>query len=337
MDPPENKPLDAEVMQAIMKDLQDKDRAKQLIEQAEKIAGPERLEKTKELVTRFIAFDKYPWQFDKDFLHGALQITKGLDRTAALAALLQARVWWYESKQNYRIDVAVYSVWDLMRNSDQTEPKNPDGGILAKLNAIRKHMTQSEEKRLAEEASKVPTWQKYANKANLHLKANQTGAAIQGDRDSIVGGPAAGQTSTGDGNSGPADAGSEQGWSLTREENLREAPAEDAPYPEQFKLIAEAVINNKPIEGVKLVPDTVLRPTGVTPIGTMRAPLKPWERNRAAASAEAATGPSSTSEHPDGSEPSPILANVLDKDFPPLDPETQADTHREENATMMEG
>ena len=216
------------------------------------------------------AFDTYQWQFDKDFLvrtditipvcasltclkHGALQITKGLDRPQALQALLQARLWWYQSKKDYTIQLPQYRAYEAARQQHEPDFKSPDGGILAKLNAIRKHMSESEEKRLAEDAAKVPGWQKYARKANLQLKADQEGAEIQDDSASIVGLSAESRGIDGDATADkggiPANSGGASGEA-----------AETAPYPEKFKHIAEAVVSGKQIPGVKLIPDTVIRP-----------------------------------------------------------------------------
>ncbi|KAK3902959.1 hypothetical protein C8A05DRAFT_43726 [Staphylotrichum tortipilum] len=76
-----------------------------------------------------------------------------------------------------------------------------------------------------------------------------------------------------------------------------------APYPENFQALVDAVTSGKPIPGIKEIPDTVVRPPGVTPIGKMKAPRKPWEK----ADAEATAQPS-------------VFGNVLDEEFPPLEP-----------------
>ncbi len=146
-----------------------------------------------------------------------------------------------------------YEAYQILRDQHQPGPKNPDGGILAKLNAIRKHIDEKEQKRLAEEAANVPGWQKYAHKANLHLKANQAGAEVRGD--GVAGGSTTG-TSVG-GDSPAADFGNGNGAA----EGGPSDGQENAPYPEDFKLIAEAVINNVPLPGMKVVPDTILRPS----------------------------------------------------------------------------
>ncbi|KAK3293270.1 uncharacterized protein B0H64DRAFT_403900 [Chaetomium fimeti] len=74
-----------------------------------------------------------------------------------------------------------------------------------------------------------------------------------------------------------------------------------APYPENFQALIEAVTMGKPIPGIKEIPDTVVRPPGVTPFGKMTAPRKPWEKDV----------PSDTGQ---GS----VFGEVVDKEFPPL-------------------
>ncbi|KAK4150126.1 hypothetical protein C8A00DRAFT_18290 [Chaetomidium leptoderma] len=78
-----------------------------------------------------------------------------------------------------------------------------------------------------------------------------------------------------------------------------------APYPENFQALIEAVTMGKPIPGIKEIPDTVVRPPGVTPFGKMKAPRKPWEKDVPADTA-AAVGQDS------------VFGDVVDKEFPPL-------------------
>ncbi|KAL2136706.1 hypothetical protein VTI74DRAFT_2117 [Chaetomium olivicolor] len=72
------------------------------------------------------------------------------------------------------------------------------------------------------------------------------------------------------------------------------------PYPENFQALVEAVTMGKPIPGIREIPDTVVRPPGVTPFGKMKAPRKPWEKDV----------PASTQDS--------VFGNVVDKEFPPL-------------------
>ncbi|KAH6621240.1 hypothetical protein B0J18DRAFT_221353 [Chaetomium sp. MPI-SDFR-AT-0129] len=75
-----------------------------------------------------------------------------------------------------------------------------------------------------------------------------------------------------------------------------------APYPENFQALIEAVTLGKPIPGIKEIPDTVVRPPGVTPFGKMKAPRKPWEKD----------SPADAQGHDS------VFGNVVDKEFPPL-------------------
>ncbi|KAK4132991.1 hypothetical protein BT67DRAFT_443366 [Trichocladium antarcticum] len=75
-----------------------------------------------------------------------------------------------------------------------------------------------------------------------------------------------------------------------------------APYPENFQALIEAVTMGKPIPGIREIPDTVVRPPGVTPFGKMKAPRKPWEKDLPADAAAQAS----------------IFGDVVDKEFPPL-------------------
>ena len=186
-------------------------------------------------------------------------MTTGLERDQALDSCLQARIWWYESKQNIQIPVQVYKIFDQSRRGPT---KRPDGGILAKLKAIREKMAESELKKLEESGTDVPGWQKYASKANLHLKADQPGADIA--RDVSANGSVAGSTVGGDGS---GDTGVTGGDAATSPSGRRvsNAGGGSAPYPEQFQAIIEAVTTGKPIAGVKEIPDTVLRPSVSTP------------------------------------------------------------------------
>ncbi|OAA64422.1 hypothetical protein SPI_03069 [Niveomyces insectorum RCEF 264] len=62
----------------------------------------------------------------------------------------------------------------------------------------------------------------------------------------------------------------------------------EAPYSDKFAKIVEAIQTGKEVEGIRHIPDTVVRQPGVTPVGKLKAPQKPWEK---AAAAAAAAGP----------------------------------------------
>ncbi|KAK4237642.1 hypothetical protein C8A03DRAFT_44525 [Achaetomium macrosporum] len=75
-----------------------------------------------------------------------------------------------------------------------------------------------------------------------------------------------------------------------------------APYPSDFEALVEAITTGKPVPNTKKIPDTIIRPPGITPFGKMKTPRKPWEKD---APSDIAAQPS-------------IFGNVVDKEFPPL-------------------
>ncbi|CAK7267816.1 hypothetical protein SEPCBS57363_002782 [Sporothrix epigloea] len=52
----------------------------------------------------------------------------------------------------------------------------------------------------------------------------------------------------------------------------------EAPYSDKFAKVVEAVQSGKELEGIKQIPDIVVRQAGITPIGKLKAPRKPWEK-----------------------------------------------------------
>ncbi|KAK5660890.1 hypothetical protein OQA88_12263 [Cercophora sp. LCS_1] len=75
---------------------------------------------------------------------------------------------------------------------------------------------------------------------------------------------------------------------------------EKAPYPAHFQAIIEAVTTGKPVEGVREIPNTVVRKEGITAVGKMQAPRKPWERQRSE------------------------IGGLVEREFPPVGEETTA-------------
>ncbi|KXX81204.1 hypothetical protein MMYC01_201398 [Madurella mycetomatis] len=90
-----------------------------------------------------------------------------------------------------------------------------------------------------------------------------------------------------------------------------------APYPDNFQALIEAVTMGKPIPGIKEIPNTVVRPPGVTPFGKMKAPRKPWEKDLP----------------PDALAQTSVLGDVIDKEFPPLPDDGAATTATETEKT----
>ncbi|KAK3315137.1 hypothetical protein B0H66DRAFT_564612 [Apodospora peruviana] len=83
---------------------------------------------------------------------------------------------------------------------------------------------------------------------------------------------------------------------------------QDAPYPDHFQAIIEAVTTGKPVPGVREIPNIVVRPAGITPVGKMQAPQKPWEKRQGVAASDATTSTS-------GRE------LLVDQEFPPVETE----------------
>ena len=131
------------------------------------------------------------------------------DMEKATALSLQARLWWFQSHLGLKIDLVTY----FAHKSENPDPPAPDEAILAKIEDIQRRLG------IAADQADVPSWQTYAPKANLGIKATD------------------------------GDAG--QGESSTAE-------GQDAPYPERFKAVIEAVTTGKPVPGVKEIPNTVV-------------------------------------------------------------------------------
>ncbi|KAL2171623.1 hypothetical protein VTG60DRAFT_2191 [Thermothelomyces hinnuleus] len=226
----------------------------------------------------FKRFDTYPWVRDRSFLQGLmatlgpslLGTTDGFSRQKALSTTLQARIWWYKSRFNTDVDRAAYEAYSASHPSSC-----PDSAILAKLEEIRQRM------------------------------AGEGGGA----------GGAPGSATSSSSSSSSSAAGANQNipaWQRNAPKVDLSKKADDgvnhsntgdgAPYPENFQALIEAVTTGKPIPGIKEIPDTVVRPPGVTPFGKMKAPRKPWEKDV----------PSDTVGV--GS----VFGDVVDKEFPPL-------------------
>ncbi|KIH94956.1 hypothetical protein SPBR_03784 [Sporothrix brasiliensis 5110] len=55
------------------------------------------------------------------------------------------------------------------------------------------------------------------------------------------------------------------------------AGAGEAPYSDKFAKVVEAIQTGKELEGIKQIPDTIIRQPGISPMGKLKAPRKPWE------------------------------------------------------------
>ncbi|KAK0626935.1 hypothetical protein B0T14DRAFT_473443 [Immersiella caudata] len=183
----------------------------------------------------FQKFDSYPWPRDRQFLQGLLAmlgpLSNSFERHKALGVTLQARIWWYASRQNIAIDRSAYETYT------SAHPSSTDAELLDKLEEIQKRMGIVD----GEEAKQggLPEWMVSApQKVDLNRKADD------GD------------------------------------ESERSKGGEGAPYPAHFQAIIEAVTTGKAVAGVREIPNTVVRQAGISPVGKMQAPRKPWERQQ---------------------------------------------------------
>ncbi|KAK0634525.1 hypothetical protein B0T17DRAFT_8657 [Bombardia bombarda] len=90
---------------------------------------------------------------------------------------------------------------------------------------------------------------------------------------------------------------------------VQETGGGGAPYPESFQAIIEAVTTGKSVPGVREIPNTVVRQPGISPVGKMQAPQKPWEKRSG--------GPNVTTTAI--SSPSETGSGVVLSEFPPVD------------------
>ncbi|OIW27423.1 hypothetical protein CONLIGDRAFT_633788 [Coniochaeta ligniaria NRRL 30616] len=212
------------------------------------------------------SFNDYPWVKDRQFLQGLAAMLgttlPSTDMAHAASISLQARIWWFSTKQGVTMAPDSYTAY----LASHPDTPTPEPAILARIEDVQRRMGVTG-------PSNVPSWQVHAPKADLRVKASD-GAA--------------------------------------REDGV----GDDAPYPEHFKAVIEAVTQGKPVPGIKEIPNTVVRLPGITPVGKMQAPRKPWEKP--ANGTADATGQEK--------EESPSLPqDYLDREFPPVDDETMDD------------
>ncbi|KAK1776706.1 hypothetical protein QBC45DRAFT_418724 [Copromyces sp. CBS 386.78] len=221
-------------------------------------------------IAAFKKFDAYPWIKDRSFLQGLVAmlgpLSNGFERQKALGISLQARVWWYKSRFNIDIDRSAYENYLLSSSSSSSAPAHsqiPNSPVDAQL-----------VDKLAEIQQLMGTTP--ASASDDDLPAWQ----VQAPKVDLLK-----KADDGDAN------GAERGADGT------------APYPERFNAIIELITNGKPIPGIKEVPNTVVRQPGISPIGKMQAPQKPWEKKQQQQAAAA----------------NPVTTEVLiDREFPPI-------------------
>lgn len=139
------------------------------------------------------------------------------DMARAASTSLQARIWWFGTKQGVTIAPDSYAAYLASHPGTPT----PEPAILARIEDVQRRMG------LTGGPSDVPSWQVHAPKADLGVKASD-GVAREGG-----------------------------------------GGGDDAPYPEHFRAVIEAVTQGKPVPGIKEIPNTVVR----LPVCVMSLPL----------------------------------------------------------------
>lgn len=189
------------------------------------------------------------------------------DMQRATATSLQARIWWFRSKQGIEISPDSYTAY-LESHPDAA---TPEPAILARIEDVQRRMGMKS-------ASSLPSWQVHAPRADLGVKA--------------------------------ADAMDHLGGAVGDDA--------DAPYPEHFRAIIEAVTTGKPVEGIKEIPNTVVRLPGISPVGKMQAPKKPWERSQPGQ---------------EEIQTAALPKDCLDPEFPPVDEAELGDSQPQKGVT----
>ncbi|ESA43617.1 hypothetical protein GE21DRAFT_3256 [Neurospora crassa] len=236
-------------------------------------------------VAAFKKFDAYPWIKDRSFLQGLVAmlgpLSNGFERQKALGISLQARVWWYKSRFSIDIDRSAYENYLLPSSSPSTPSHSqiPNSPVDAQL-----------VDKLAEIQQLMGTTPVSASDDDLpawQVQAPKVDLLKKAD-------------------DGDAD-GAERGANG------------NAPYPERFNAIIELITNGTPVPGIKEIPNTVVRQPGISPIGKMQAPQKPWEKKQQ----QAAAANLVTSEV------------MIDREFPPLPPEDEDQEHQRDQPQKM--
>lgn len=185
--------------------------------------------------TIFSKFDSYPWVQDRDFIQG-LHATLGpslssssdpFTRRKLLDTILQTRIWWYQFRTGISVSLNNYLSYS---SSSNPNPPSPDQEILKKTEWIYQQL----QARLSSSSSS-------SSPANGPKPETQ-----QEDNPEI-----------------PA-------WQLQApkldlskkaDDNESRTSSSEAgvPYPDKFQAIVEALTTGKQIEGIKEIPNTVVR------------------------------------------------------------------------------
>ncbi|EFW98855.1 hypothetical protein CMQ_4707 [Grosmannia clavigera kw1407] len=206
----------------------------------------------------FEAFDRFPWSKHRAFLLGLLETLGGADGLSPnpthQGSTTFCRTVFYRRQTGRRIDLTRYNGF-LAASPDYP---SIDRRLLAALYAAKRAATTAEAAaalRIVETVAAgpainpfdgtatphddaVPSWQRSAPKNELRVPR----AAAAADE-------AAGAS----------------------------AANGEAPYSDKFAKVIEAVQTGKELEGIRHIPDTVVRQEGITPLGKLKPPKKPWE------------------------------------------------------------
>ncbi|KAK4228372.1 hypothetical protein QBC38DRAFT_155899 [Podospora fimiseda] len=222
--------------------------------------------------TTFLKFDQFPWTQDRDFIQG-LHATLGTSLSSSNDPFTRCKLLdtilqtriWWYQSRT-NILIDLNSYLTFTASNPRT---NPDQQILKKTEWIytqlQARLNLQQQQPGSESEVDIPAWQLQAPQMDLSKKADDNEARE-------VGG---------------------------------EAGEGGAPYPDKFQAIIEAVTTGKTIEGIKEIPNTVVRQEGITPVGVKVAPPKPWQRH---------LPPKGGRAHDERSQ----LGDVLDTQFPPI-------------------
>ncbi|KAL8299611.1 hypothetical protein RB593_009474 [Gaeumannomyces tritici] len=208
----------------------------------------------------FSQFHTYPWRTDLAFLKGLIALLGDVEKLhpdpthGDLA--LHARIFYYRKVRQVQVDFSAYKLW--VDGAGGNSAQMPDQDLLTALYWAHGRVAAVQGPPPPNPVHAVATFaQKYASRppeAGVASQDPQPGPAWQQSAPKLD--LRVDRNAAGGGDSGDA-----------------------APYPNHFAELIAAVRANKPVPGVREIPDTVVRDAGVKPVGKMTAPKKPWEVN----------------------------------------------------------
>ncbi|KAK2071989.1 hypothetical protein P8C59_006370 [Phyllachora maydis] len=220
----------------------------------------------------FRMFNSYPWMHDREFF-------RALDAT--VGPLTPSSEGW-EAKT---VSIVVQSrIWyfqakraiDVDRASyDRFAAQDAAAARLDR--ALLDRLVQVQERMRAMTDPDVPAWQARAPTVDVSRKADDDHEAEGHDG-------VAARTTPGHG-------------------------ADEAPYPLGFQQVMEAVTSGQPVPGVRDIPNSIVRAPGISPVGKMQPPRKPWQKQQSHV----------------GDASSGLASTTLDAEFPRLDDDDDDD------------